>query len=584
VPHCQENAAGCKETLTVSGDGEQVSVAGQIDAVTLAILKGRLEQIADEMDATLFRAAFNPIIAEAHDACHGLYHAASGHTLVQGKSGLPIFVGTMAFAVKAVIDKAARQGGPSAGDTWIFNDPYEGGSHLNDVKLVRPYFRDGRVFCWLASVGHWLDVGGNVAGNYNPGALEAFQEGVVIPPVRLIERGVLRQDVVDIWLANSRVPDSNFGDLYGQINALDLGEKRMDALLDEYGAATVQAALDELYTRAGRLMRSHIAALPPGTYRFEDCLDNDGIVDRPIRIALDMTVTGDRLRLDFSRSDPACQGPLNISRATTIAACYVALKHVFPDVPASFGCLEPVEIVIPEASVLAANAPKPVGGYTETILRLICAVFGAAAQAAPERACGAPFGAVNALSMAGHRANGESWVLFCFFGGGLGGTAEGDGLHHGNNPISTATMPPVEIMEAAYPVMFTQFALRPDSGGPGRHRGGVGAVYEIELLDAHCNVAVLGDRGRFPPFGVRGGRHAARNRIVYPTAAGPTEPPMASKIANVPLARGERIRIESPGGGGWGNPGERDPAQVREDLRLGYITADGARHDYGSAS
>jgi N-methylhydantoinase B len=551
-----------------------------LDAVTLAVLKGRLEQIADEMDATLFRAAFNPIIAEAHDACHGVYHHETGHTLVQGKSGLPIFVGTMAFAVKAVIDRAARQGA-RPGDTWIFNDPYEGGSHLNDVKLVRPYFRDGVLFCWLASVGHWLDVGGNVAGNYNPAAVEVLQEGVLIPPVKLIEAGHLRQDVIDIWLANSRVPGSNFGDLYGQINALDLGEKRMDALLDEYGAATVRGAFDELYRRAGALMRSHIRTLPAGTYSFADTLDNDGIVDRPIRIALDMTVDGERLRLDFSKSDPPCQGPLNISRATAIAACYVALKHVFPDVPASFGCLEPIDIVIAPDTVMSAEPPRPVGGYTETILRLICAVFGAAARAAPDRACGAPFGAVNALSMAGHRANGESWVLFCFFGGGLGGTAEGDGLHHGNNPISTATMPPVEIMEAAYPVMFTQFALRPDSGGPGRHRGGVGAIYEIELLDERCSVSVLGDRGRFPPFGVLGGGDGARNRILYPTARGPAEPPMISKVANIALKRGERIRIESPGGGGWGDPGGRDAAAVRDDLRLGYLSVEAVQRDYG---
>ena len=206
-----------------------------LDPVTLAVLNGRLVQIADEMDATLYRSAFNPIIAEAHDACHGLYHAETGATLVQGTSGLPIFVGAMAFAVKAVIDKVARDGGLEAGDTYLFNDPYDGGTHLNDFRLVRPLMRDGKVFAWLASVGHWLDIGGNVPGNYNPKATESFQEGVRIPPVKLIRAGVIQQDIVDILAANSRVPQSNWGDLNGQINALDLGERRLHALLDEYG-------------------------------------------------------------------------------------------------------------------------------------------------------------------------------------------------------------------------------------------------------------------------------------------------------------------------------------------------------------
>ena len=222
-----------------------------LDPVTLAVLNGRLVQIADEMDATLYRSAFNPIIAEAHDACHGLYHAETGATLVQGTSGLPIFVGAMAFAVKAVIDKVARDGDLAAGDTYLFNDPYDGGTHLNDFRLVRPLMRDGKVFAWLASVGHWLDVGGNVPGNFNAKATESFQEGFRIPPVKLVRAGVLQQDIVDILAANSRVPQSNWGDLNGQLNALDLGERRLHALLDEYGDDTIAAALAAL-TRARR--------------------------------------------------------------------------------------------------------------------------------------------------------------------------------------------------------------------------------------------------------------------------------------------------------------------------------------------
>jgi N-methylhydantoinase B len=556
-----------------------------IDPVTLAVLKGRLEQIADEMDATLFRAAFNPIIAEAHDASHGIYDAETGRTLVQGKAGLPIFVGAMAFAVKAVIDRSAARGGARPGDVWIFNDPYDGGTHLSDFKLVTPVFRGGRVFCWLASVGHWHDVGGNVPGNYNPVATECFQEGVLIPPVKLFDAGEWRQDVADVLRANTRLPDSQYGDLEGQIGALRLGERRLAELLDEYGDAAVAEAFSELQARAARLMRANIAELPRGTVSAEDRLDNDGAVDEPLTVALDMTVGDGTLTLDFSRSSPACLGPVNIARSTAVAACYVALKHVFRDVPANAGVMEPVEVVIPDGSILAAEAPKPVGGYTETILRLIDVVFVALSRIAPERSNGCAYGTINALSIAGRRTGAGGapgrgrWVMFSFFGGGHGGHPDGDGLSHGNAPISTATIPPLEILEAAYPVRFTRWALREDSGGPGRHRGGLGAVYEIEVMD-DAEAFVFGDRARFAPPGVAGGSAGAPNRFSFQSDEGERTPPMASKMVGIRLARGRRVRLETPGGGGYGPAAERDPEAVARDVRLGYVSRDAARRDY----
>jgi N-methylhydantoinase B len=543
---------------------------GALDPVTLAVLKGRLEGIADEMDATLYRSAFNPIIAEARDACHGLYHPETGATLVQGTKGLPIFVGAMSFAVQAVIRRVNGGAGLEPGDTFLFNDPYEGGTHLNDFRLVRPVFRNGALFCWLASVGHWLDIGGNVPGNYNPRATESHQEGVRIPPVKLIAAGAMRQDILDILAANSRVPLSNWGDLNGQLNALDLGERRFIALLDEVGDATVAAAFDAFSDRAETLMRAAIRALPDGRYAFEDVLDNDGIIDEPLAIALDLTIAGDAMSLDFSRSSPPAQGPINISYATTVAACYVALKHLFTEVPANAGCLRPITFVIPPTTLLGAVAPKPVAGYTETILRLIGVVFGAVAQADPSRALAGPFGTINALSLSGHRADGSRWVMFSFFGGGLGGSPASDGLSHANNPISTATIPPAEVMEASYPVMFTQWALRPDSAGDGEHRGGFGAIYEIEVLsEGGADVALLGERGRFAPFGVNGGGPAALNRFQWQTEEGWREPPMTSKVTGVRLKQGQRVRLETPGGGGWGDPAKRDAAARERDRAQG---------------
>lgn len=546
-----------------------------LDPVTLAVLKGRLEQIADEMDATLYRSAFNPIIAEAHDACHGMYDAATGATLIQGKSGLPVFVGAMAFAVKAAAKVAAERGGMVDGDVWLFNDPYEGGTHANDFKLVRPVFRGAKLFCFLASAAHWHDVGGAVPGNYNPAATECWQEAVQIPPVRILRAGVLDQDVLAILKANTRLPDSLWGDLNGQLAALELGARRLDGLLDEYGDDTVLESLDTLRERARRLMRDHIARLPDGEYAFEDMLDNDGVRDVALRIALKLTIAGDRLTLDFNGTSPACAGPVNISRATAIAACYVALKHLFPDVPANAGVLDAVDVVLPDGLVISADRPRPVGGYTETILRMIDVIFCAMAQAAPQRAMAQAYGTINALSIAGYRSDaarkGQRWVMFSFFGGGHGGHSDGDGLSHGNAPISTATIPPLEILEAAYPVRFTQWALRPDSAGAGTHRGGLGAIYEIELLEDSAEAFIFGERGRSAPKGIAGGGEAALNVFRYQQDGQWRTPPMSSKMLGIQLQRGDRVRLETPGGGGYGDPAGRAPAALEHDRKMGYV-------------
>jgi N-methylhydantoinase B len=555
-----------------------------IDPITLAVLAGRMEQIADEMDATLFRAAFNPIIAEAHDASHGLYHAATGDTLVQGKSGLPIFVGVMSFAVKAVIEKAEADGDLADGDIFIFNDAHIGGTHLSDMRLVRPYYRDGEVFCYLASVGHWHDVGGNVPGNYNPAATEVFQEAFVLPPVRLARADVVNQDIIDILLRNTRLPQSAMGDLNGQLGALDLGIRRMDELLDAYGGDTVEAALDALGHRAEALMRAELEALPDGRWEAEDFLDNDGITDTPLPIRVALEIAGDRMVLDFAGSAPQCAGPVNIALPTTVATAYVAIKHIFPMLPANAGVMRPIEVRVPEGSMLSAKFPAPTGGYTETILRMIDVIFSAAAQAAPERIVANAYGTINALSIAGRRGDGRPWVMFSFYGGGHGGTPEGDGLNHGNAPISTATIPPMEILESLYPVMFRQWALRPDSGGAGRHRGGMGAVYEIEVLEENGAEAFLfGERGRFAPRGVAGGGEAAMNVFSHEEDAGWAQPPMVSKMRGIKLRQGQRLRLETPGGGGYGPAADRDPKAVARDVARGLVSAERADADYGAA-
>lgn len=554
-----------------------------IDPITLSVLAGRMEQIADEMDATLFRAAFNPIIAEAHDASHGLYHAQTGGTLVQGKSGLPIFVGVMAFAVQAVIEKVEKDGDLAEGDIFIFNDAHIGGTHLSDMRLVRPYFRDGKLFCYLASVGHWHDVGGAVPGNYNPAATDVFQEAFVLPPVRLARAGVVNQDIIDILLRNTRLPQSAMGDLNGQLGALDLGQRRMDELLDEYGTDTISAALDALGDRAEALMRSELTALPNGTWEAQDFLDNDGITDVPLPINVKLTIKNDQMVLDFTGTAPRCAGPVNIALPTTVATAYVAVKHIFPLLPANAGVMRPIDVIVPEGSLLSAEFPAPTGGYTETILRMIDVIFSTFAQAVPDRIVANAYGTINALSIAGKRSNGQPWVMFSFYGGGHGASIESDGLNHGNAPISTATIPPMEILEAAYPVMFRTWALRPDSAGAGQHRGGLGAIYEIEVLEENGGEAFLfGERGRFAPKGIAQGENAAMNVFSYQNDGKWAHPPLHSKMRGIVLKQGEAVRLETPGGGGYGPATRRTPDAIARDVARDLISAEQADLSYGT--
>jgi len=555
-----------------------------IDPVTLSVLRGRLEEIADEMDAALFRGAFNPVIAEAHDAGHGLFDPVSGDTVIQGRKGMAIFVGVMSFAVKAVIAKIAEQGGPIEGDAFILNDPYKSGTHLNDFKLVLPVFHEGRLICYVASAGHWTDVGGNVAGNFNAAAKETYQEGVLVPPVRVLRGGILQEDIVDMLVSISRMPMNCRGDLHAQLNAVSVGAERLRALSANCGPETLLSAFNELRQRSAALTRAAIAELPDGTYSFDDEMDNDGSTDEPVKVAVDVTVAGEELTLDFSRTSRAVAGPLNVSYPTTVASCYVAIKHLLPEIFANGGCLEPVRIIVPQDSMLNARVPMPVSGYVDTSGRIVDVVFGAIAKAAPSLCNGLPHGTINAMSISGRRTSGDPWVLFMFFGGGLGGNPEGDGINNGGSPIGSALIAPAEIIESRYPVLFREWALRPDSGGAGEFRGGLGARYDIELLDEQATYSHFGERANSRPGGVAGGMPAASNEVSFGSDAFERKLTMGAKGAGMALRKGDRISLQTPGGGGFGPPALRRPESVRRDVGLGYVSTEAARNDYPEAT
>ena len=549
-----------------------------IDPITLAVIRGSLEQIADEMDATLERMAFSPVISDGFDRASGIYDRANGEVIIQGPRGLPNFIYVMEFTVKSVIEKI---GDPAPGDVYIVNDPYVGGTHLMDVKMVKPFFYGGRLTAFLANSGHWPDIGGRVPGGFSTKATEIYQEGLRLPPLRLLNRGLLHRELVDIILHNVRVPEERQGDLIAQVTSLEVGAERLTKLLDRYGEDTVFGAIDELKVRSEQLMRSHIETIPDGTYTFEEHIDSDGVDWRPLTIDLEMKVQGSDVHLDFSKSSPPCRGPLNSVLSTTMAGAYIAFKHTFPDVPINAGCFAPFTFDIPATTFLNAQPPRPVSGCAaEVCQRMIDVVLGALSKAIPERAYAGPMGTVTNLAVGGEDPESGYYVFYSFIGGGYGGNYLTDGLINGNPTLAVARTQALEIFESRYPVLFKQYAIREGSGGAGKRRGGLGVVFEFEIRRGEARASLLGDRGRFAPFGVLGGKPAQMAKHTFFLKGEPYTPEHLTKDEGVEMRAGDSLRLETPGGGGYGDPLERPTESVLEDVRRGYYDQEAAKRAY----
>lgn len=552
------------------------------DPVTLAVIRGALEQITDEMDLNLIHAALSPIISETNDCAHGLYDARSGETIAQGGYGLPQFLANMQFTVERLIPVAEAAGGFRPGDVWITNDPYLSGTHLNDIVLVAPHFVDGELFALFANTGHWMDMGGSAPGGWVPTATEIHQEGLIIPPMRLVEGGRRNEGVVSMITANGRLPQQLLGDLAAMINVFSLGRRGLDELVARYGRDILRACIAEMMERSEADMRSYIAEIPDGTYSITDYFDNDGVVDKRLAVSLQLTVSGSGMHFDFTGTDGPAVGPMNVSDSTTRSLCFVALKHIFPDVPVNGGAFRPTSFTIPQGCILSAGYPSAVGGTTDVIQRVVDVVFGALAQAVPERAPAAPFGTTGVATVSGtHPRTGRYYVAVYPYPGGYGGSSVSDGLVNGTPPGSMAKFMSVEMSEHRYPMHFDYFAIREGSAGPGAHRGGCGTTYGI-VTDADALVSILGDRVDHAPFGVGGGGPAAPNSVEIETAGQRWVPPMRSKATKLPFGPGDSFHLGSPGGGGFGDPLERDPALVEDDLNDGLIDPDSATGVYGA--
>jgi len=504
----------------------------------LEVFKNRLVSVAEEMGIVLQRTAFSPNIKERKDLSCAVF-SSKGELLAQAEH-IPVHLGSMSLAVREALKKVSME----EGDMVILNDPYSGGTHLPDITLVSPVYFRGEPLFFVASRAHHSDIGGSAPGSM---ALSSslFQEGLVIPPIRIVERGSIRKDVVEFILRNVRTPEERQGDLTAQIMANRVGVRRLKELLEIYGREEMLE-----YCRAERLMRKVIGSMRDGVYRFEDFLEDDGFSRRDIAIRVSIRIAGDEAEIDFSESDPQVEGSLNAVRSVTVSSVYYVFRCLLPeDAPTNEGCFKPIKIKTKRGTVVDAEFPAAVaGGNVETSQRIVDVVLGALSKVLPDFIPAASQGTMNNITIGGiNPFTGERFTYYETIGGGTGAWAGGDGENAVHSHMTNTMNTPVEALEHAYPVLIREYSVRRGSGGAGRRRGGDGAVREMEFL-TDVEVSVLSERRRIPPYGLFGGKPGAVGRNWVIRGGRAEEKPGKFSIR---LSRGDVLRIETPGGGGY---------------------------------
>jgi N-methylhydantoinase B len=521
-----------------------------IDPVELSIFKSAFHSVAEEMGATLRRTSFSPNIKERRDYSCAVFDDA-GNVIAMGDH-MPVHLGSMPMSVRTAVD--ALQLGP--GDMAILNDPYGGGTHLPDITMVLPVYaraKDRRPFFYVASRAHHADVGGCFPGSMGP-CREIYQEGIRIPPVRIMRAGNIERDVLALVLYNVRTPAEREGDLTSQIGACRVGEQRLRELLEKHGEARLGRYIDALLDYSERLMRAELKKMPAGEFSAEDFLDDDGVSDHPIAIRVKITLQprGGAVVVDFAGSDPQVAGSINAVYAITYSAVYYCFRCLLPeDAPATAGIMRPVRVLAPEGTIVNARPPAAVaGGNVECSQRIVDAVLRALAQAVPDRIPAASSGTMNNLTIGGlDPRNGQHYAYYETIAGGMGGRPNADGLSGVHTHMTNSLNTPVEALEFAYPFRVRKYAYRQGSGGAGHFRGGDGLIREIEVL-GDAQVTMLADRRKRGPYGLQGGASGVPGRTLLVRRDGSTEE-LPGKCS-VSVRAGDAIRIESPGGGGWG--------------------------------
>jgi N-methylhydantoinase B len=561
-----------------------VSAAVAVGPITLEVLRETFSSIVREMRVTLVRTAYSSILYEGEDfSCVLLDGDAQIVSMSKGQDH-PLHIVPIGWSMKAVREKFGEDIHP--GDIFLHNDPYSGGTHLNDVAMLYPLFADGRLFVFPVVRAHWGDVGGMSPGSLTGDATEIFQEGVRIPPIRIVDRGTPNQAALDLIFANMRGARERKGDFEAMIGTCRKAAERVEALAARYGAPVVRAAVVELTDRAEQRMRRAIAALPDGEYSYESHLESGRVRLEPLSIRARVTVAGETITVDLTGTSPQTAAPTNVGPAMAPTGAFTILKAFLdPGTDVNSGAFRPLTVITPYRSIVNAEAPAPCGGMVEVKYGVETAVMGALAQALDGRVAGDLKGGGNHCYVGGpDPRTGETFIFYEYPAGGTGGFDGGDG----SNSVRTwtesdmTTLQPIEAVEQLYPVRIERTALRENSGGPGRWRGGLGLTREVRVLADASRLSVLAEKAVLPPFGVCGGGAGATNRFWVRRGERPIQPsPLPGKVGGFPLERDDIVLMESSGGGGFGDPLERDPARVAADVAEGYVTLDAAAREYG---
>ena len=539
------------------------------DPVTLEVVRNKLDGIANEMQSTLLRSSFSPIVKEGLDASASLF-TLEGETLAQA-TAIPIHLATLIPVVRTVIERYPV-GTMREGDIYIMNDPYHGGTHLPDIALVMPIFSRGRPIAFSAAMTHHQDVGGMSPGSVPTNATEIYQEGIRIPPLKYRDGDEVNRTLVDLLTLNVRVPETFMGDLNAQVAACSIGARRVGELAERYGSNHLPAIAEELLGRSERLARRAIERIPDGRYQYVDWLDNDGVaLDEPVRIEVTAKVAGDRVCIDFEGTSPQVRGPFNCVPSGAYAGAYFAvIAMTDPSIPINGGCFRPIELRLPEGSIVNPREPAPVNSRTSTIKRIAGSIIGALRQARPEDAPADAASALHVLAFGGTREDGSRYVVGELIASGSGASRGKDGVDVIETDGSNCMNLPVEALEMDVPIRMHRSELRPDSGGRGEFRGGLGISREYEVLAGEVVFTHRGERHRRPARGAAGGGAGACAHSVIRRASG-AEEVIPSKTL-VRLQPGDRVEVNTAGGGGYGDPAARVADRRAADVAGGKVS------------
>ncbi|KAB1185131.1 MULTISPECIES: hydantoinase B/oxoprolinase family protein [Haloferax] len=541
-----------------------------IDAISLEIMRNQFESIADEMGQVLITSSYSPNIKERRDCSTALFDA-DGRLVAQAEH-IPVHLGAMPEAVKTVLEYD-----PEPGDVFVLNDPFDGGTHLPDVTMVSPLTVDGEILGYAVSRAHHADVGGMTPGSMPAGAREIYQEGLRIPPVRLVRGGEIADDVMALFLANVRNPDERRADVRAQLAANDRAAERLGDLVDEHGVPQVLDAFDAVIDYSRTRVTAELRELPDGSYHARDVLEGDGVTDEDIPIEATVSVSGESIHVDFDGTAPQVAGNVNAPLAVAKSAVYFVVRCVTdPEIPPNQGCYDPIEVTVPEGSLLNPRPPAAVvGGNVETSQRVTDVVFSALAKAAPERVPAQGQGTMNNLTIGSRSGGAGGFTYYETIGGGFGGRASGDGMDGVQVGMTNTLNTPIEALEAEYPMLVEAYSLRENSGGRGTYRGGLGIVRSL-TVQTDATVSLLTERRRVAPKGLAGGEDGTvgKNVIDVPAStddeqgdSGATETAgvVPAKITrDVPA--GTRVTVYTPGGGGYGDPADRSREAIERDV------------------